>query len=199
LLHDPLLLEIVDSLSARLREEKERRARFYQEMTPEQKVEFIAGEVLMHSPAKNAHLIATLNLATALKNFLTANPTGGRVRVEKCLCVFPRNDYEPDVVYFGLEKARGFSPGMTRFPVPDFVVEVLSESTEANDRGVKFDDYAAHGVAEYWIVDAERRVIEQYAARDGRFELLTKSTNGRVVSTAIAGFSLDVESAFTDG
>ncbi len=198
LLRDPLLPEIVDSLAARLCEEREKRTRFYAEMTPEQKVEFIEGAVVMHSPARNSHLIATLNIATALKNFLTTNPTGGRVRVEKCLCVFPRNDYEPDIVYFGPEKARAFSPGMMRFPVPDFVVEVVSESTEGRDRGVKFVDYAAHGVTEYWIIDAERRVIEQYTASEGQFGLQTKTTNGRVHSVAVEGFSLDVESAFAD-
>ncbi len=41
----------------------------------------------------------------------------------------------------------------SKFPAPDLIVEVLSESTEANDRGIKFEDYAAHGVVEYWIVD----------------------------------------------
>ena len=85
-----------------------------------------------------------------------------------------------------------------RFPVPDFVVEVLSQSTEANDRGVKFVDYAAHGVAEYWIVDADKRVLEQYGEREGRFELLTKTNNGTVASIAIAGFSMDVTAVFAD-
>ncbi len=196
--HSPLLPEIVENLSQCLRDEKARRAQFYAEMTPEQKTEFIEGEVLMHSPARNAHLVATLNLATALKIFLSNHPTGGRVRVEKCLCTFPRNDYEPDVVYFGPEKARTFSAEMMRFPVPDFIVEVLSPSTEANDRGVKFVDYAAHGVAEYWIVDADRRVLEQYGEREGRFELLTKTNNGTVASIAIAGFSVDVGAIFAD-
>jgi hypothetical protein len=31
-------------------------------------------------------------------------------------------------------------PDTLRFPVPDLIVEVLSPSTEARDRGVKFDD-----------------------------------------------------------
>lgn len=196
--HSPLLPEIVDSLIQRLQTEKTRRVRFYEEMTPEQKVEFIEGSVVLHSPARNAHLVATLNIATALKSFLKDAPTGGRVRVEKCLCVFPRNDYEPDVVYFGPDKARKFTPEMMRFPVPDFVVEVLSESTETNDRGVKFIDYAAHGVAEYWIVDSDKAVLEQYVGKDGRFELRTKSSNGQVESLAIPGFSIEIASIFAD-
>ena len=39
------------------------------------------------------------------------------------------------------------------FPAPDFAVEVLSPSTQKNNRGIKFDDYALHNVSEYWIID----------------------------------------------
>ena len=37
----------------------------------------------------------------------------GQVQTEKALCVFPRNDYEPDVVFFGGTQPTGggmFSP-----------------------------------------------------------------------------------------
>jgi Uma2 family endonuclease len=43
----------------------------------------------------------------------------------------------------------------------NFVVEILSKSTAAN-RGVKKDDYSAHGIQEYWIIDPVRKQIEQY-------------------------------------
>jgi Uma2 family endonuclease len=49
-----------------------------------------------------------------------------------------------------------------RFPAPDLVVEVLSKGTAQWDRGVKFTDYAANGVAEYWIVNPGKQTIEQY-------------------------------------
>ena len=47
-------------------------------------------------------------------------------------------------------------------PAPDFIAEILSDSTASVDRGVKFQDYAAHGVGEYWIVDPVQQTIEQY-------------------------------------
>jgi len=193
----PLLPDILEDFERHLQQEKPRRAKFYAEMTPEQKTEFIAGDVIVHSPARNAHLTATRNLFFALWSHIRGRSMG-QAYVERCLCTFPRNDYEPDVVFFGPEKAATFSGEMMRFPVPDFVAEVLSESTEANDRGVKFVDYGAHGVAEYWIIDADQRVLEQYAAKDGRFELVAKMNNGRVESIAIPGFTLDVTTLFTE-
>src|SRR5712671_2247651 len=136
----PHLVEAADELQAQIRAERERRERFYEEMTPDQKVEFINGEVVLHSPARNVHLDVTLGIATLLRTYVESRKLG-TVKVEKCLCVFPRNDYEPDVVFFGLEKVAQFQKDTTKFPTPDLVVEVLSDSTEKRDRGLKFDDF----------------------------------------------------------
>jgi Uma2 family endonuclease len=83
-----------------------------------------------------------------------------------------------------------------KFPIPDFAVEVLSERTEARDRGVKFQDYEAHGVREYWIIDAEEEWVEQYIEKDGRYELRLKSGSGEIASSVIAGFRVPVRAIF---
>jgi len=44
--------------------------------------------------------------------------------------------------------------------VPLLVIEVLSPSTRAQDRGVKSRRYAELGVAHYWIVDPDAETIE---------------------------------------
>jgi Uma2 family endonuclease len=77
-------------------------------------------------------------------------------------------------------------------------VEVLSPSSEARDRGVKYEDYAAHGVAEYWIVDAEAEVIEQYVLESGRYALRMKSGSGVLESIAVEGFAAPVRAFFDD-
>lgn len=195
LLHSPRLPEIVDALQARVRAEAEARARFYEEMTDEQKVEFIEGEVVLHSPARNAHLLARDHIHMLLSNHVRIHRLG-EVRGEKCLCVFPRNDYEPDVAFFSPAKAAALAPETMKFPVPDLAVEVLSESTAGRDRGVKFEDYAAHGVAEYWLVDAEAQWVEQYLVRDGQFELALKSGTGEIASPTIPGLRLPIRAFF---
>jgi Uma2 family endonuclease len=164
-------------------------------MTPDQKVEFIDGEVVMHSPARNSHLIVTLNISRLLSVYVDLNKLG-ELRIEKCLCAFPRNDYEPDLVFFGPEKSAGLTPETMKFPVPDLIVEVLSPSTEARDRGVKFEDYALHGVAEYWIVDAEARTVEQYLLSGEIYKLELKSHSGHLVSRVIEGFRAPIKAFF---
>lgn len=56
-----------------------------------------------------------------------------------------------------------------KFPVPDLAVEVLSPSTEARDRGVKFEDYAANRVGEYWIISTEEATVEQFVLEKGTY------------------------------
>ena len=167
----------------------------WSEMTDDEKVEFIDGEIIMHSPARNRHLLATIHLATLLNTFARRHGLG-EVRFEKCLCVFPRNDYEPDVVFFVREKAATFGPDTMKFPIPDLVVEVLSESTETRDRGIKFEDYEAHGVREYWLVDAEAETIEQYHVENNSFQILLKSGSGEIASRVVEGFRIPIRSIF---
>lgn len=193
----PQLVEAVDLLQREIAEERARRERFYEEMTPEQKVEFIEGEVVLHSPAKLRHLDATSLLENLLSNHVRIHGLG-TVQTEKCLCVFPRNDYEPDIVFFGQEKASSLTPDTLKFPIPDFVVEVLSDSTEHRDRGVKFEDFDAHGVAEYWIIDPETESVEQYLPGEGGYQLRTKSSTGILASEAVDGFTIPVRAIFDE-
>lgn len=197
ILHSPRLPDIAAMFNERLRDEAVRRERFYEEMSDAQKVEFIDGEVVMHSPARNRHLFAKLKLAKLMDTFVDKHGLG-IVRDEKCLCVFPRNDYEPDIVFFGPDKARGFHSNTMKFPVPDFVVEVLSETTERYDRGVKFEDYEAHGVQEYWIIDPTegRETVEQYVLENGTFQLRLKSGSGDITSHVINRFQIPIRAIF---
>jgi Uma2 family endonuclease len=83
-----------------------------------------------------------------------------------------------------------------KFPAPDFIAEVLSPGTEAVDRGVKFVDYAAHGVAEYWIIDPETETVEQYALRGAEYKLQIKARTGTLASLAVADFVIPVRALF---
>ncbi len=193
--HSPQLPQAIALLSQQIEAEKAARQRFYDEMTPEQKIEFIEGKVILHSPARNRNLDVTLWVARLLQTYVEINDLGS-VKTEKCLVVFPRNDYEPDIVFFGKEKASRLEDYTLKFPVPDLVVEVLSETTEDRDRGVKLEDYAANGVGEYWIIDAFENQIEQYLLDKAGYELKVKATSGRLVSRAIEGFEAQIEDFF---
>lgn len=197
LVHSPRLPAYVQQLQAWLETEQVRRERFYEEMSEEHKMEFINGEVIVHSPARLYHTIVSRNLLILLSTYVQKHALG-LVGHEKMLITLTRNDYEPDICYFKTEKARVFTLKQTKFPAPDFVAEVLSPGTEANDRGIKFEDYALHGVGEYWIIDPEQEFVEQYILKGETYALRVKAMTGVVESLMVEGFVIPVRALFDE-
>ena len=187
---------IVDEVQKKLDEERRRRELFYNEITEYEKAEFINGEIVVHSPVKKRHNDYSFQLAMLMKTFVQKYDLGF-VGHEKIMVTLSRNDYEPDVCFFKKEKAEKFTPEQSLFPIPDLVVEVLSPATEKNDRELKFRDYEAHGVSEYWIVDAENMLFEQYQLQENEsYALQIKANEGTVQSIAIEGFTFRIEAIF---
>ncbi len=193
----PLLPEIIQEGQAALLREHALRVKFYNDITPEHKWEFINGEVIMHSPALNRHLMATKRLFQLMSIHCLAQRCG-EVHVEKAMTSFPRNDYEPDICFFGIAKAALITPDTLRFPIPDLIVEVLSASTEARDRGVKFADYASHGVREYWIIDSVTESVELYRLSGTTYPPTERQQDGLLSSDAIPGLVIPVRAIFDD-
>ncbi|MBI3244264.1 MAG: Uma2 family endonuclease [Chloroflexi bacterium] len=198
LIRSPKLPKYIQQLEATLAEEQRKRQAFYETVKEGDKVEFINGEVVMHSPVKLMHNEFSGALYQLIAAFAGKNNLGITGH-EKLMISLTRNDYEPDVCFFGKEKAAHLRPDQLRFPAPDFIAEVLSDSTANVDRGVKFEDYAAHGVAEYWIIDPEAQTVEQYLLDGEAYKLAVKTdsaNNATLKSAAIPGFAIPVLALF---
>lgn len=193
----PKLKLYVDALSEALRREATARERFRAEIDEDVRAEFINGETFTHVTAKYKHNSAVSLIARLLSVYVDTHRLGV-VHIDHALAAFTRNDYLPDIGFWAKAKASAFDGDQVLYPVPDFICEVLSPSTERNDRGVKFEDYAAHGVLEYWIADPDARTIEQYVLRGEAYELVAKSSNGTLTSQVIEGLVMPVEAAFND-
>jgi len=189
--------ELLEQLSAYWEAEQNRRLEFYNWVTPNMKAEFIEGEIVVHSPVRRCHNAATGMLFSLLHTYVIRNNLGF-VGVEKIMIRLTRNDYEPDICFFSKDKSDAFDPSQTLFPAPDFVVEITSPSTESRDRGLKMEDYARHGIAEYWIIDPDTEVGEQYLLADGIYQLQLSTHTAVLQSTAVAGFSISARAIFDD-
>ena len=183
--------------------EQQKREEFYQTITETDKAEFINGEVVFQSPVKFQHDAASGALFSLIRTFVAMHDLG-HVGHEKIMISLTRNDYEPDICFFSKTKSEQFLPEQTRFPAPDFIAEVLSDSTKAKDRGIKSEDYAAHGVGEYWLVDPGQEYVEQYILRgesnghERLYELLVKSNSGNLKSSVITGFEIPIRAIFDE-
>ena len=188
--------DLVREALADVEDERLRRERFRDEIREDQKAEFINGEVVMHSPAKLWHSEASLSICEIMRNFARVHKLG-RVLHEKTMIALTRNDYEPDVVFFRNAKADKFEGRQMLFPTPDLAVEVLSDSTARRDRTVKLFDYAEHGVEEYWIVDPEKKTVEQYLLEDGAYRPAFTGSEGVIACRAMAGLRVPVAAIFS--
>ncbi len=197
ILEEPDAYFLIQEVQTKLNDEKTRRLAFYNDITEQEKVEFINGQIIVHSPVMKRHNVASLLLAQ-LMNVHVAKNKLGFVGIEKIMITLTRNDYEPDICFFDKQKASTFTDKQTLFPAPDFVVEILSDGTKDRDRGVKFKDYQAHKIQEYWIVDADQQTVEQYCLTDGQYELMLKSAEGNIKSVVLTGFQIPIQSIFDE-
>ncbi|MEL7070722.1 MAG: Uma2 family endonuclease [Cyanobacteria bacterium J06581_3] len=143
-------------------------------MTPEEylafeeksdiKHEYINGEVFAMSGTTDSHNTIAINIAVALRAHLRGS--GCRVFVADIKVQPPiRNYYYPDV-FVTCEPEDREDPLSKRFP--KLIVEVLSDSTEAKDRGDKFIDYQRiDRLEEYILVNAKRKRVEVFRRSSG--------------------------------
>jgi Uma2 family endonuclease len=192
--------ELVEELNVRLKQEQLLREAFYEKIQPGDKWEFINGKIIMHSPAKEKHTLVRQKLDYLLQTYASLHDLG-QVRSETSLVSLTRNDYLPDILFFTKERAAAFHANTWKYPVPDLIVEVLSDSTAGTDRGIKKDDYAAHGAHEYWLVDPETQLVEQYLLDEVKkeFWLFTKkTTHDEIECKVIEGLAFPVAAIFDE-
>lgn len=189
ILSSPQLPHYFEVIRSTLEKEKALRGKFYEQIQEQGKWEFINGEVILQSPASARHCEVRGRIFKLLSVYVELHELGA-VYDEKALISLTRNDYEPDVCFFKKEKAQKILPSTLRFPVPDLVVEVISPGTEKMDRGIKFQDYASHGIEEYWIVDGQNELVEQYCLNASEYCLNTNPSSYRIESRAVPGFSV---------
>jgi Uma2 family endonuclease len=198
LLQEPHAYLIIQEIEHILEDEKARRIAFYNDITEQEKVEFINGEIIVHSPVMKRHNSATVLLSRLMSIYVDIHQLG-LVGIEKIMITLTRNDYEPDICFFKKEKSNDFVEKQTLFPAPDFIIEILSEGTKKRDRGVKFQDYQSHKIEEYWIIDPDHQTIEQYHLEEDGYELILKSSEGNIKSFVMTDFQIPIQSVFDEG
>jgi Uma2 family endonuclease len=125
------------------------------------KHEYRRGQVYAMVGAKKPHIVLASNLAKILGNHLDNSPclvltSDIKVRLEEANCY-----YYPDIAVVCDEREINNTDDFILYPV--LVIEVLSKSTQAFDRGEKFTDYqTCPTLKEYVLIHQNQRKIECY-------------------------------------
>jgi Uma2 family endonuclease len=132
--------------------------------------ELLDGEhVVTPSPAVR-HQRAVGELFLALSHALADQKDVEVLSSPADIVLGPSTLVQPDL--FIAVRATGGSPTWAEVGVPLLAIEVLSPSTAARDRGKKRKIYLESGVAEYWIVDLDARLVERWRSGDERPQIV---------------------------
>jgi len=165
------------------------------EEASEVKHEYVRGYVYAMSGGTFDHDRIANNVRTVLDIFLIDRPCrmqGPDIRVRINEDVY----YYPDAIVTCDEIISGTA---VETMTPLLVVEVLSQSTEANDRGDKFADYQTLATfEEYLLVNSRRRSVERYhRTAQGTWTYQRYAPNDTVTLETI-GLSLPVGTLYRD-
>jgi Uma2 family endonuclease len=157
--------------------------------------EIIEGDLFVTPSPISNHQRILAELVGAFRDYLKANPVGEVLFAPLDVILSDHDVLEPDLLLV-LKEHEVIVKDWVR-GAPDLVLEVLSPTTEARDRGPKMKAYARFGVREYWIVDPVTQMIEVYRLAGEGFELARMCAKGDTVETPLLpGFLLPVDSVF---
>ncbi len=137
-----------------------------------QRAELYDGEMVMLAAPTMTHQAALMWLSNAI--FQQIKSKGGACRVFPApFAVYIKNDdknyVEPDITVV-CDKDKLHEDGC--HGAPDWVVEVVSPSSEKWDYDKKLAIYTDAGVREYWIVDAAKKIVVVYQLEQGRVPII---------------------------
>jgi Uma2 family endonuclease len=131
--------------------------------------EVIDGELYVTPGPSLRHQGIVIRLAARLHFFVEEHGLGG-VWMAPLDVLFAEGDYvEPDIMFVRSGRDDILTERGIEGP-PDLLIEVLSPSTAARDRGIKLDRYRLFGVTEYWVIDPDECTVLVWRLADGASE-----------------------------
>jgi Uma2 family endonuclease len=124
--------------------------------------EIVAGEHHVSPPPIPYHQVLIMRLGTELQLQIGARGLGLVMPAPLGVQLSEHDVVEPDLTVLLKDRQHLMTPKKIK-GAPSLVIEVLSPSTRRYDTITKRARYAATGVPEYWIVDADERDVVQLA------------------------------------
>jgi Uma2 family endonuclease len=169
------------------------------EQASETKHEFLRGEVFAMAGGTPSHAGLAMAVGAALSNALAGRPcrvfsSDLRIRIEAT----DMSTYPDVAVICGSFEAAASDPHAAINPT--LIVEVLSDSTEAYDRGEKFGHYRRlPSLRELVLVSQREPRLEAYFKTAEGAWMLSEAGAGEVLTLrSLAGVTLDTDAIYRD-
>lgn len=160
------------------------------------KHEYIDGEVYAMAGASDAHVTITGNLFSLLRNHVRGSGCRVYMADMKAQIQAINRYYYPDVMVTCDTQDREFEYFKSS---PCLIVEVLSGSTEAFDRGKKFTDYRhLQPLQEYVLISQDTMSVECFRRNEERRWVLYPYEKGEEVHLASVDFRFCIATIYED-
>ena len=122
--------------------------------------ELLDGELIMVAAPNLKHQRVQVKLTTRLELFIEDRALGTLFTAPCDVLLSDNNVVQPDLLIVSREREHLLRDGQKVQGPPDLVVEIVSPSSELQDRGTKRAIYGEHDVTEYWLVDPVAETIQ---------------------------------------
>lgn len=160
------------------------------------KYEYRDGEVYAMAGASNTHVIITGNVFAILRNHLRGSGCQAYISDTKAHIESINTYYYPDVIVSCNQKDKAFH-NFLRYPC--LIIEVLSPTTEAFDRGDKFADYRKlASLQEYVLVSQNRISVEVFRRNSEGQWVLYSHEPGENIHLESINFNCSIADVYED-
>ena len=158
--------------------------------------EFIDGEVFAMAGAEDRHVTVAMNLAFALRQHLVGSPCRTFMSDMRLHVAAANSYFYPDV--FVTCSALDLASPLLKSE-PKLIAEVLSPSTAAYDRGLKFSHYRSlASLQEYVLIDLDGRSTDCYRKGADGLWVLHPFARGEPISLASVALELTAAQLFAE-
>jgi len=167
----------------------------------DERCEIIDGKIYMMAAPTTDHQLILMELSRQFANYLVGKPckvfvAPFDVRIPKGneSDIYTKNVVQPDMSI--ICDSNKLNKGGC-FGSPDFVLEILSESTSIKDRREKFRLYEKGGVREYWILHPAEKWVTVYLLENGKYIVSdTYNTEEKIKVHIFPDFEIDLLTVF---
>ena len=159
----------------------------------------LARELLVTPSPSSPHQFAVIAFVGLLDSYCRREGVGALCISPADIQLAPESIMQPDV--FVIPQAVMPDNDVLRWPSVTgllLAIEVLSPSTQRQDRVLKRDFYLAHNVEDYWVVDLDARVVERWTPQQARPEVHRDTIEWRPAG-ATAPLVIDLPEFFVRG
>ena len=145
--------------------------------------EIIYGSLVTHPRPTPRHALAHSALSIELGDPFQRgrDGPGGWFFLTEPELHFGSNVVVPDLAGWRRERLKPFPETASISIAPDWLCEILSDSTESYDRKEKREIYAAAGVAYLWLLDPRQKFLECFTLVAGQWLLTNTFSDGESV------------------